>query len=917
MLTQYTYIKPRCQFGKQCVFRTDHVAEENIQPEPKLMQDYVYRPYTHRQVQLSKQYAAHEVQTMRKIEINTGVHHTEGGWPKEVNARDAEVVQRFRRRVEKDDNWAINMRSLLSTMEDYVLQNNAINIYQNFFDDLIVTPMIKDHNIRVVNLYEDPETKVRPIKDISWSPNYSDRLAVAYGFPESEQPSADLSPYSYVWDLENPNKALYTLKSPFHLTTVKFNPRDPVMLVSGLVSGQVCYWDIRSNEKPMETSHPYSSHRYPVTQTLWIPSKVNTDFFSCSTDGTILWWDARFMKKPTETLVMDLEQPQRADIYKAVGITALQFEQTMSSKFLAGTEDGMVVNVNRRTSNLVEKLAIRFHCYTGPVIAIDRNPIYTKNFLTIGNWSANIWADDTKEGNLLCTRYDRRHGGCWSKARCSVFFTINKEGLLEAYDILAGIKTPLTNIHVCNDSLTAISSHEEDGFLAVGSSNGNVYLLECTEDLATFTKEDKAALSSYLERCSRYEKAIDSRLKEIRLGHRVSKGVSIHESKVKSKKKEKDRKKEKTSMEKERLEDRKKSRASKPKGKSSVRMTYPEHNKAQMEYFDKIKQISARYMELDEADVQAAQEILKERIVTKYMEMEVESEKEDVKKQRSIKRFKSRIRTARSIPKIGEKEEEEDIVDVDLDSIRIKDKKQRVKKILRNSCAKQVCKPEICCADMEEKRRSKRRKKTVEVVEESPEKSRSFIIDNKWFRRLTDYIVQIPQPSRAFKRKILALKNTPPNVLRKELVEAKKEIRAWQETAIARKLASWAIERKLEKEPKKLPEIKLETMEERQEEAEEHLIKTDESVVEFGKKNDTKIHPKKSLRKFKKLRLTEEEIEIEKKEKQMELWNLLKQKVQEYDEQHSRKVFYPRISTAFVRMYSEETLDEESGNRKY
>lgn len=81
-------------------------------------------------------------------------------------------------------------------------------------------------------------------------------------------------------------------------------------------------------------------------------------------------------------------------------------------------------------------------------------------------------------------------------------------------------------------------------------------------------------------------------MKEIRLGHRVSKDVSIQESKVKSKKKEKDRKKEKGSMEKERLEDRKKSRASKPKGKSSVRMTYPEHNKAQMEYFDKIKQVN-------------------------------------------------------------------------------------------------------------------------------------------------------------------------------------------------------------------------------------------------------------------------------------------------------------------------------------
>ena len=145
--------------------------------------------------------------------------------------------------------------------------------------------------------------------------------------------------------------------------------------------------------------------RYPVVQTLWIPSKANSDFFSCSTDGVVLWWDIRFIKKPTESLVMDLEQPDRANVYKSIGITALQFEHTMSSRFLAGTENGFVVNVNRRASNPVEKLAVRFQCYMGPVVAIDRNPVYTKNFLTIGDWSAKVWADDTKEGNLLSVKY--------------------------------------------------------------------------------------------------------------------------------------------------------------------------------------------------------------------------------------------------------------------------------------------------------------------------------------------------------------------------------------------------------------------------------------------------------------------------------------------------------------------------------
>ena len=44
--------------------------------------------------------------------------------------------------------------------------------------------------------------------------------------------------------------------------TVEFNPRDHVVLASGLMSGQVCYWDMRTGENPIGTSHEYVSHRY-------------------------------------------------------------------------------------------------------------------------------------------------------------------------------------------------------------------------------------------------------------------------------------------------------------------------------------------------------------------------------------------------------------------------------------------------------------------------------------------------------------------------------------------------------------------------------------------------------------------------------------------------------------------------------
>ena len=46
------------------------------------------------------------------------------------------------------------------------------------------------------------------------------------------------------------------------MVTVEFNPRDPSLLIGGLVSGQVCTWDIRRGDEAVQVSHPVVSHRY-------------------------------------------------------------------------------------------------------------------------------------------------------------------------------------------------------------------------------------------------------------------------------------------------------------------------------------------------------------------------------------------------------------------------------------------------------------------------------------------------------------------------------------------------------------------------------------------------------------------------------------------------------------------------------
>lgn len=63
------------------------------------------------------------------------------------------------------------------------------------------------------------------------------------------------------FNIANPNKPVMTLKSHSPLITIEFNPRDPSMLISGMMSGQVCNWDIRIGNRPAQISPRQFSHR--------------------------------------------------------------------------------------------------------------------------------------------------------------------------------------------------------------------------------------------------------------------------------------------------------------------------------------------------------------------------------------------------------------------------------------------------------------------------------------------------------------------------------------------------------------------------------------------------------------------------------------------------------------------------------
>eukprot|EP00095_Tigriopus_kingsejongensis_P003857 maker-scaffold20_size707684-snap-gene-4.18 protein:Tk03857 transcript:maker-scaffold20_size707684-snap-gene-4.18-mRNA-1 annotation:"dynein intermediate chain axonemal" len=145
-----------------------------------------------------------------------------------------------------------------------------------------------------------------------------------------------------------------------------------------------------------------------------------------------------------------------------------------------------------------EKITASYNAHFGPVYALERNPCFPKNFLTVGDWCARIWSEDIKESSIMWTSSytENLTDGCWSPTRPSVFFTTRMDGCLDCWDILYQQKGPLLSIKVTDDPLHTLSVQESGVLVATGCEGGNVTLLELTDGLASSNRNDKTAVTA-------------------------------------------------------------------------------------------------------------------------------------------------------------------------------------------------------------------------------------------------------------------------------------------------------------------------------------------------------------------------------------------------------------------------------------
>ncbi|CAG9087823.1 unnamed protein product [Plutella xylostella] len=515
----YEYTKRRREFGKQLLFEdTTPELVVSIPCNPALYKNYVMRNPIHAEVQNAPVMAEHWVNSVRAEYTSSGMNHIEGGWPKDINMNDPEATQRYRRKIEKDDAYIHAVMHLGHSMEHNILQNNAVDMYQTYYSELPSIPPVEHSSCHTVNVYREPGTR-RPVRSLSWQSDGGARLASAHA--DIDIRNSRNTQLSYIWDIENANAPELIIKPPQPLLDLQYNPRDQHTLVGGLLNGQVGFWDMRRGGEPTTICPPHVAHRDLVRNVLFINSKTGAEFFSASPDGVVKWWDTRNMNEPTDTMIIDMVKnvTDTQSIDNAIGISALEYEPTIPTRFMVGTETGLVIGGNRKGKTPIEKLPCKYEAHLGPVYALQRNPTFLKNFLTVGDWTARVWSEDCKESSILWTYSHRTKltDGAWNPIRFSLMLVTQWDGCLSCWDLLRRRSAPIVTAQLCDEPLLKLRPHESGLLVACGSSKGTIYLAELSHNLGTADKNDKQLLTHILDRENKRERILEARMRELRL----------------------------------------------------------------------------------------------------------------------------------------------------------------------------------------------------------------------------------------------------------------------------------------------------------------------------------------------------------------------------------------------------------------
>lgn len=508
----YTYTKRRSDFGRQCIFNDSAFTICEIDPDAELKRQYKRANSVTVGIQNIPQMAENEVITVNAEMENFGVFHQEGGWPNEIDIANEDEKTTYRKCAKETEEYRDQMKQICLKMEHAIAQNNAVNIFQEYFTDenqnvgRSFKPLIES-----ITHFECPIKGNVIASHSAIATSSYDKMVVSYTAVLKGQMNITKNGMSsYIWDLNKNLEPILELKCEASLATVEYNKNDESCIAAGQSDGIIALYDSRAGGKPQLQSNKESSHRESVNALRWTMSKVNVEFFTCANDAMVMWWDIRKMNKPHEFFQLE---------FKDAGCTTLDYTFSMPTRFLIGMSNGLIINGNKRGTTYADRFSYSVNSFSGPVHSIERNPFADKYSLSVGDQSIRFWSDENRETPIF-QGIEYSHDltcGTWNRNRCSNFFIGHSNGTIDMWDLMYDHYEPIASISTVRSKVEHIRSHVNGKLVISSHSNGDVYLMQISDFLASHKIAEKAKLIEMFDRELRREVLFLTKIREAKM----------------------------------------------------------------------------------------------------------------------------------------------------------------------------------------------------------------------------------------------------------------------------------------------------------------------------------------------------------------------------------------------------------------
>eukprot|EP00405_Crypthecodinium_cohnii_P007871 CAMPEP_0206422722 /NCGR_PEP_ID=MMETSP0324_2-20121206/2258_1 /ASSEMBLY_ACC=CAM_ASM_000836 /TAXON_ID=2866 /ORGANISM="Crypthecodinium cohnii, Strain Seligo" /LENGTH=569 /DNA_ID=CAMNT_0053887153 /DNA_START=328 /DNA_END=2037 /DNA_ORIENTATION=- len=513
---EYIYMKKK-DFGRYCNF--DDVEPKilgQIDRDPTKGDMFIEQTILSVTLDNIPQFSEHSVNTARVQTKSRVMLHVEGGWSKEIDYSEAQDTLKWRKRLEKDPMFVASVRQLTKNTVPCLEQNNTIDLFEHYFHEEEPEHMPENLTMKTVALFKDPADEKRSVTKIGWHPEGASKLVGSYANLRFQRMTDEMPMASFVWDINERNVPLTELRTTSPLICCQYNKKNADTLIGGCYNGLLNFYDLRKGPAPVGKSAVEASHYDPVYDVVWLHSKTGTDCASTSSDGRLLFWDTRNLSQTTDECVLT---DGAKDEPKTLGGVSLEWMQEAGpTKFLVGSEHGIILSVTRRPKKEPEinswfgtEERGGYGRHFGPVYAVKRNPFNPKFFLTVGDWCCKMWMEELKGPMLQSPYYPSfLSTASWSPTRPGVFFLCRHDGKMDVWDYFYRMNEVSLSQKISEAALSSVSVQSAGSLAAVGDAEGTITLMHLCDSLSVMAANEKNVLGSMFEREFKREKNLEA-----------------------------------------------------------------------------------------------------------------------------------------------------------------------------------------------------------------------------------------------------------------------------------------------------------------------------------------------------------------------------------------------------------------------